>query len=448
MSTAPGSRDPLQMFAALLQLEKLVLDAETLVETRYVIANATRTLSPFVQSILFSDAGNKRLRVSCVSNVSDVDRASPYVAWAERLAAHLIATNADSGLRVIEPDQLTPTLRRDWAEFASACLLWIPLFARGQQRRGALLLSRETSWTPQELALLTHLATIYGHALDRHHRQTLAWRSAWRPALLSTLTIAVVAGISIIPIRLSVVAPAEIVARDAFVVAAPIDGVVRQLHVVPNQPVQPDALLAELESGDLKGVQDVAAKALEVSQAELRRSQQASFLDPARKADLALLQAQVDLRLRELQLAQTRLSKTQMRAERSGVVVVDDPQLWRGRPVRVGERILSIADPAHIEVTILVPVKDAVALEPGNEVRLFLDTDPLNSLRGTVRYVVYESTLAGEWPAYKVTAQLDATPSIPRIGLRGTARIYGDQTTVFYYLFRRPITVARQWLGW
>jgi hypothetical protein len=116
--------------------------------------------------------------------------------------------------------------------------------------------------------------------------------------------------------------------------------------------------------------------------------------------------------------------------------------------VRVGERILSIADPAHIEVTILVPVKDAVALEPGNEVRLFLDTDPLNSLRGTVRYVVYESTLAGEWPAYKVTAQLDATPSIPRIGLRGTARIYGDQTTVFYYLFRRPITVARQWLGW
>ena len=69
---------------------RLVLDAETLVETRYVIANATRTLSPFVQSILFSDAGNKRLRVSYVSNVSDVDRASPYIAWAERLTAHLI----------------------------------------------------------------------------------------------------------------------------------------------------------------------------------------------------------------------------------------------------------------------------------------------------------------------------------------------------------------------
>jgi hypothetical protein len=32
--------------------------------------------------------------------------------------------------------------------------------------------------------------------------------------------------------------------------------------------------------------------------------------------------------------------------------------------------------------------------------------------------------------------------------LRGTARIYGEQTNLFYYILRRPITTARQWLGW
>ena len=48
----------------------------------------------------------------------------------------------------------------------------------------------------------------------------------------------------------------------------------------------------------------------------------------------------------------------------------------------------------------------------------------------------------------KVNATLDAQDAAPRIGLRGTARIYGGDTTLFYYLLRRPITAARQWLGW
>lgn len=109
---------------------------------------------------------------------------------------------------------------------------------------------------------------------------------------------------------------------------------------------------------------------------------------------------------------------------------------------------MSIADPTKVEVTVMVPVKDAIVLEPGNELRLFLDTNPLQSLPGTVQYVVYEPTLSGEWPAYKVRATLNPGVAAPRIGLRGTARIYGEDTTLFYYLLRRPITAARQWMGW
>jgi multidrug resistance efflux pump len=224
--------------------------------------------------------------------------------------------------------------------------------------------------------------------------------------------------------------------------------VVTSIRVLPNQNVTPHVVLAELESTDLKGLQDIAAQALEVAQAELHRTQQAAFVDPARKADLAQLQAQVDLKRREYQLAQSRHQKTVLSSDRSGVAVVDDPQAWKGRPVRVGERILSIADPARVEVTVMVPVKDAIVLEAGHEIRLFLDTDPLHSLRGTVQYVVYESTMAGEWPAYKVTAALDPSEPVPRIGLRGTARVYGQDTLLFYYLLRRPITAARQWIGW
>lgn len=438
----------LDLFAALLRLEQVVLSAETQAETRFVITNETRSLSPFVQGVLLGGRQDETLRVDAVSNLSDVDRTTPFLAWVERLAKHVSANLPGHEILALTPEHLTPELRREWPDFALPHLLWMPLFSKENQRQGVLLLSRETPWTAQELALLSHLARVYAFALQRFHvRRRWHWQQAHmrKRALWAGLLLV---GISFWPLRLSVLAPADITPRDPFVVAAPIDGVITGLRVLPNQQVAQGTALAELESTDLKGMQDIAARALDVAQAELRRAQQASFVDPARKADLAQLQAQVDLRSREYQLAQSRRQKALLESDRSGVAVVDDPQAWKGRPVRVGERIMSIADPNKVEVTVMVPVKDAIVLEPGNEVRLFLDTDPLRSLPATVQYVVYEPTMAGEWPAYKVRATLAPDTTPPRIGLRGTARIYGQKTTLFYYVFRRPITATRQWLGW
>ena len=432
----------------MLRLEQVVLAAESLAETRFIMTNETRALTPFVQAVLFIGRQDESLRVGNLSDLSEVDRTTPYVAWAERLAQHLSVHLPGPSVTALNAEHMTPTLRREWAELASACLLWVPIHTDEQHRQGALLLSRETAWDPQEQALLSHLSHVYAFALKRFSRRSrFNWHQprTQKLAALGALTLTVV---SLLPVRLSVLAPAEITPRDAFVVAAPIDGVVTGIKVLPNQQVSKHAVLAELESTDLKGLQDIAARALDVAQAELHRTQQAAFVDPLRKADLAQLQAQVDLKQREYQLAQSRHQKAMLLSDRDGVAVVDDPQAWKGRPVRVGERILSIADPAKVEVTVMVPVKDAIVLEPGNEMRLFLDTNPLHSLRGSVQYVVYESTLNGEWPAYKVTVSLDSSESAPRIGLRGTARIYGQDTTMFYYLLRRPITAARQWLGW
>ena len=36
---------------------------------------------------------------------------------------------------------------------------------------------------------------------------------------------------------------------------------------------------------------------------------------------------------------------------------------------------------------------------------------------------------------------------LPRIGLRGTAKVYGSKVSLFYYLFRKPITFMRQLIG-
>ena len=41
---------------------------------------------------------------------------------------------------------------------------------------------------------------------------------------------------------------------------------------------------------------------------------------------------------------------------------------------------------------------------------------------------------------------LDATHP-PRIGLKGTAKVFGERVSLFYYLLRRPLAAARQFVG-
>jgi hypothetical protein len=48
---------------------------------------------------------------------------------------------------------------------------------------------------------------------------------------------------------------------------------------------------------------------------------------------------------------------------------------------------------------------------------------------------------------YRLKASFADGTRIPRIGLRGTAKIYGEQVSLFYYLMRRPLAALRQLIG-
>ncbi|WP_162873858.1 biotin/lipoyl-binding protein, partial [Pseudomonas viridiflava] len=74
----------------------------------------------------------------------------------------------------------------------------------------------------------------------------------------------------LIPVRQSVLAPAEVVPLGGRVVAAPLDGVVTEFLVKPNQIVKTGDLLLRFENTTLKAQADVAERALNVAEAELR----------------------------------------------------------------------------------------------------------------------------------------------------------------------------------
>jgi multidrug resistance efflux pump len=229
-------------------------------------------------------------------------------------------------------------------------------------------------------------------------------------------------------------------------VAAPLDGVIAEFLVKPNQSVKTGDLLLRFESTTLTAQADVAARALGVAEAELKANAQRAFADAESNSKIDLLAARVEQKRAERDYARELLKRSEVRAERDGIAVFSDAERWTGKPVQTGERLMEIADPNQAELRIELAVGDAIALEPQAEVALFLDSDPLQRHLATLEHAAYEAQpTAGGQLAYRLDASFREAP--PRIGLRGTAKIFGERAPLALYLLRRPLAGLRQSVG-
>ena len=188
---------------------------------------------------------------------------------------------------------------------------------------------------------------------------------------------------------------------------------------------------------------------MQIAEKELLRSRQSSFSDTKEKARLAELAAQVDLKKAELNSVSKRLNNSKIYSTQNGIAIVDRKSEWQGRPVSVGEKIITIANQNEIEFLIWLPVKDSLVIQKNSLVKVFLDVNPMKSLEGKLLRASYQPSLSPEGIlSYKLTASYEGDENkLPRIGLRGTAKVYGSKVSLFYYLFRKPITFMRQLIG-
>ena len=139
---------------------------------------------------------------------------------------------------------------------------------------------------------------------------------------------------------------AEITPRDPVVVRAPIQGVVQQVAVKPNQSVKAGSLLAELDPRETQSKLQIARQALAVADAELRQAQELAVFDDRGRANLAVLQGRREEQAAEVSYLESVLGRLRLTAPRAGVAIFDDASELTGKPVALGERIMMVADPA------------------------------------------------------------------------------------------------------
>lgn len=439
-----------QAYLTLLQLEKEARHAENLDALGFTMVNRARALVEHRQAVLFRPAMAGGLRVEAISDVAVPDPNAPFVRWLMRVGDTLAAAEGASQVHEVDHQTLSDRDREEAPGWLPAAWMWCPMNSPDGVFLGSLLLAREEPWKPVDILLMDHLLDAWAHAWNALLGPR-GQRKRWVPGWAGRAAIALLILVQFMPVSQTALAPAEVVAHEPELVAAPMDGVIKTVHVLPNSPVAQNDLLFSFDDTSLVGRLEVAEEELLVARTALRTAQQGAFADPQRNAEVALLTARVALSAAERDYIHAQVARKDVRAGRDGVAVFRDASDLEGRPVSTGERVMLIAGPHATELRIELPVTDAVTMAPGAPVRLFLDQNPLAPVDAVLKYAGYEAELSQAGVlSYRLIARFDDAQSsalAPRIGLRGTAKIHGDDVPLFLYLFRRPISALRQWFG-
>jgi len=442
-TTAEGE----QQYATLLHLEQRALAAATPEVLGFTIVNETLSLVTYRQAAFFVTTANGKRRLATASGLVSVAEDSPYAVWLGRLVRTF---PPEPGCHRLNFAHASPDIVDEWREWLPDHLLVTPLAGPDGREVGMVMYAREEAWGEREANLLDRLHQTYGYCLWSMTKRRCGLgkmlagmsRSRWRwvlPLLLVVL---------LIPVRMTALAPAEVVALNAMAVAAPQDGVVSKFYVQPNALVKKGDALFSLDDTALIHRREVAIKALAIARADAFLAEQRAFDDLKSKGELAVAMGKVREKEAELAAVDALLARVTVRAEHDGIAVFGDPNDWLGRPVQTGERIMQLADPGDLGVLIWLPVPDALNLEPGAPVRLFLHIQPLSPLSATVVQTSYQPVTSPEGiSAYRLRARFEKGVTQPRIGLRGTASVSGDWALLGYYIFRRPIAALREWSG-
>ena len=420
------SEDKNIKIAKLIGLEKKTREAKTEDELNFVIVNETRQLVDYISSFLLLKSSSNNFSVKATSDLATVDRTSPLISYLEKIINHKDHRDTKD-IQTIDIEKTSKSLKIKKPKNIPGFILQVPLFSAQQGFQGFLILSKNQTFNENEIDLLTHLANTFGHAqntfksgssVNQFFKKNLGSKLFW-----STLILFII--ISIVPIKMSSTAPVDVVPSNPKLVTAPFDGVVKNITINNNDKVSAGDLVVLLEDLDLNNEYNLAQQSLQIAEKELLRSRQSSFSDTKEKARIAELAAQVDLKKAELNSVSKRLKNS------------------------IGEKIITIANQNEIEFLIWLPVKDSLVIQKNSLVKVFLDINPMKSLEGKLLRASYQPSLSPEGIlSYKLTASYEGDANkLPRIGLRGTAKVYGSEVSVFYYLFRKPITFMRQLIG-
>lgn len=440
----PQRRPEAGGLAALLQYEADLRRQASEMELVYFLANETRRLLDYGQMfVLRLPRIGERMHVIAASSLAAVDRNAPLIQAVERVVRTATADRPGEAMGITTRSHDRDTSLDDYpfTEWH-----WQPLPDADGTPFAGLLVARATPLDPGEITRVERIADTAGHAWralkgPRPVRRIRPLDKRQRRALMVAAAV-----FAVFPVRLSTLAPVEVVADRPYTLSAPFAGLIQRLEVAPNTPVRKGQPLVRFDDVRPRNELTLATERLAVARARAERASSAAFGSAEASREIAIEQAERDLAQAEHDYARDVLAQSVLRAPRDGIAIYSDRRDFEGRAVNVGDPIVQIADPARVRFRVDLPAREQISLSPGAPVKVWLDGQPLWAVNARLETASYAArpTPEGVMAFALIARPLGVTPDI---GARGTARVEGRWVPLIYALLRRPITAARQTIG-
>jgi len=418
-------------------------------EVFVVCANDAAVLAQAEQGIAWRRTAFGRARVAGVAGLSTVEPNNDFTLWVEAVARTLPMMGT---VTEVPGEFADERLNAERLVHLIAHALHVPLRGPDGVSAGGIFIASSQPFEPSVASQFKAYAELAGVVAWGWRRksplQALADRAERNKRVAQGAAVAAAVAVLAYPVHMSALASAEVTPREPMPVTATQDGVIEKVLVRPNQDVRRGEALLQFDSAVVRNRLEVARSGVSVADAELRRSSGKAFSDEASRAELQTLRARVQEKSAETRYLQELSGRLRVNAPMDGVAVFADAEEWMGRPVQTGERVMVIADPSKVWVTLHLPPEEDIPLGENARVRVNLDISPLKTLNARVVESSYEAVVLPDGKAaFLLRALLEPGAAPPRIGLKGTATVYGDRVLLAYYLFRKPLRAARRLLG-
>ncbi len=413
----------------LLALQRQALEAKTQQALSHVMVNETLRLISYKQAI-FWRKNEDSVSLEKISGNAVLDEKSLF---AQELKSALIPLFSDEneGIKTFVHNQKSVAV--------------VFLHTPEDGLLGGLWLENDHAFSEAELQILDELSVTYAQSLALRILRTRS--SFFKVGRYKKIILIGVFLAAFCPVRQTITAPAEVVAQNANYVTVPYEGMVEKILVDPGSVVEKGQVLALMESSTLSAQATMAEQALAVTESSLSRLRREALSNPDKKNDLNLLESEIEEKKIEYAYAKQRQDESKIKAPKAGTAIFSDARKLEGKPARMGEVLMMVADPLESELLIRVPVDALIPVEKSAQVRFYLNVSPFSGREAFLTSIGYQASPDPDGLlTYKLRAGIKDMDGL-RIGWQGTAKIKGEWTVLSYALLRRPLIAFRHLTG-
>ncbi|MBA2369231.1 MAG: HlyD family efflux transporter periplasmic adaptor subunit [Candidatus Protochlamydia sp.] len=438
------------VWIALHRITLKAINAEKLQNLIFIMVNDTFQVMKYDRAILFSKQKEK-VKILGVSGLTDLNSQTEVTTRLRRAIQEL--KNYQEA-RLLTPEDFSSL--KDWDYLQSlraSTVYWLPLKVENEELGLWLEIYDDPNLATKLFQnfsplLKDFLTPAYVTAWKKFKHQP--WRKAstyFNKKYIGLASLLLLALLTLIPVRLRIVAPCEVVAINPYVLTAPLDGIIEKVLVRPGEEIKKDQILYEYDKKVPYHKLQATVKDVQILQEELNQSYALATEMTEEATKLGYLNIKLKKSQDELKFIKRQINLLTGKSPLNGLVSMDNPDEWRGKPVRIGEKIMTISSKEETKVRIWIPEYDNINFDKKLPVSIFLNTIPTKTFQAKIIFISPEVQVAeGELPGYEAEAEW-ISQETPKLGLKGSAVLYGERVSILYYLLRKPISAIRKFMG-